>query len=109
MKQIALLLENKQKRAMNKICIESKLKVSVIKEGDSFIANSPALALASFGDTPEKAISNFEEAAQLFVEDCVKQGTLYDVLISCGWKKEKQQLIPPQIVATKNISMPAVV
>ena len=48
--------------------IDGKIGVVIIKEGDYFIANSPALDLSSFGKTEKKAISNFKEALGLFIE-----------------------------------------
>ena len=66
--------------------IDGKIGVVIIKEGDYFIANSPALDLSSFGKTEKKAISNFKEALGLFIESCIEKKTLKKVLVSCGWQ-----------------------
>ena len=58
--------------------IDGKIGVVIIKEGDYFIANSPALDLSSFGKTEKKAISNFKEAPlgfcyRIFIEKKTKK------------------------------------
>ena len=83
--------------------IDGKIGVVIIKEGDYFIANSPALDLSSFGKTEKKAISNFKEALGLFIESCIEKKTLKKVLVSCGWSEKRKQLIPPEIISTQQI------
>ncbi len=63
------------------------LTVEFYREGNKFIAFSPALDLSTCGDTQEQARKRFEEALQLFLEEADKMGTLEDVLLECGWKK----------------------
>ena len=94
---LELIMEN------NVSSIDGKIGVVIIKEGDYFIANSPALDLSSFGKTEKKAISNFKEALGLFIESCIEKKTLKKVLVSCGWSEKRKQLIPPEIISTQQI------
>lgn len=57
------------------------------REGNKFIAYSPALDLSTCGDSLEQAKKRFEEMLSLFIEEVDKMGTLEDVLLECGWKK----------------------
>lgn len=63
------------------------LSVIFFKEGNKFIAYSPALNLSTCGDSVGEAKKRFEEIEQLFFEEIDKMGTLEDVLLECGWKK----------------------
>lgn len=63
------------------------LNVAFYKEGNKFIAYSPALNLSTCGDSMEQAKKRFEEMLQIFLEEVDKMGTLEDVLLECGWKK----------------------
>jgi len=63
------------------------LNVTFYREGNKFIAHSPALDLSTCGDTQDQAKRRFEEMLQLFLEETDKMGTLEDVLLGCGWKK----------------------
>ena len=85
--------------------IGAEIGVVIIKEGDYFIANSPALDLSSFGKTEKMAISNFKEALELFMETCTERNTLKKILVSCGWTQKRKQLIPPEIISTQQIPM----
>ena len=60
----------------------TNLPVWFMKEGEAFIAYSPALDLSTCGDTFEKAQRRFAEAADIFFEECVQRGTLDEALIS---------------------------
>ncbi len=84
-----------------------KIEVQFIKEEEMFVAFSPALDLSSCGETFEEAQDNFEEAVNIFLEECSKDGTLSDVLESLGWKKINKpspRWVPPPIVG--RIEMP---
>lgn len=80
---------------------EIKLSVIFYKEGNKFIAYSPALDLSTSANTFEKAKKRFEEITDIFFNELVKMGTLEDVLIECGWKKArrpKSHWIPPHFI-----------
>jgi predicted RNase H-like HicB family nuclease len=87
--------------------VKSKIPIFFIKEHDSFIAYSPIIDLSSFGKSMEEAKKNFQEALGIFIEECIKMGTLNDVLESCGWVKVRNnQWEPPLCVGEDRISLP---
>ena len=63
------------------------LTVTFYREGNKFIAYSPALNLSTCGDTQEQDKRRFEEMLGIFLEEVDKMGTLEDVFLECGWKK----------------------
>ena len=93
---------------MNKVNYQFALQVSIIKEGESFIAYSPALDLSTVGDSFEQAQQRFEEAVQIFFEELDKKGTTEEVLTELGWQKQDNELTPPVVVSnsTKQFSIP---
>lgn len=94
---------------MNKVDFQFTLPVSILKEGDSFIAFTPALDLSTVGDSFEQAQVRFEEAVQIFFEEIIEKGTTEEVLSDLGWQKLKEQLVPPQVVSnqTKQFTIPS--
>lgn len=94
---------------MNKVDFQFALPVSILKEGDSFIAFTPALDLSTVGDSFEEAQERFEEAVQIFFEEITEKGTAEEVLSDLGWQKLKEQLVPPQVVSnqTKQFTVPS--
>ena len=93
---------------MNKIAVNFTLPVSVLREGDSFIAYTPALDLSTAGLTFEEAQKNFIEAVNIFFQELVAMGTLDDVLTELGWQKQDNNFIPPVVIAnqTQTFSIP---
>ena len=47
----------------------SKLAVLTWKEGDVYVADCPAVRIASQGDSEEEALHNLKEAIELYFED----------------------------------------
>ena len=84
---------------MEKHSLKFNLPVSIIKEGDSFIAYTPALDLSTCADTYEKSKERFEEIVDIFFEEIIKRGTLEDVLSGLGWRKVKSEWNPPVIIS----------
>jgi hypothetical protein len=88
--------------------LQLQLQVSFIKEGNKFIAHSPALDISTSGDSLDQAKKRFEELSAYFLEECVKMGTLEDVLVGLGWhKKDNNQTtnenwVPPTIVGQES-------
>jgi predicted RNase H-like HicB family nuclease len=60
-------------------------RVTVFKEGDSFVAVSPDLNVSSYGDTIPEAKQAVAEAIEAFMEDCELRGTLHEVLEEAGF------------------------
>ena len=46
-----------------------KLAVLTWKEGDVYVADCPAVRIASQGDTEQEALDNLKEAIKLYFED----------------------------------------
>ena len=88
---------------MKKLSFKASLAVTFLREGDGFVAYSPALDLSTCGNTFEQAKKRFAEAAEIFIEECHKMGTLGSVLEDLGWKKSKNSWKPPVVVAQDSI------
>jgi predicted RNase H-like HicB family nuclease len=92
---------------LKKIHIKSKIPVLYVREGKSFVAYSPALDLASCGPTMPEAKKNFEEALDIFFEECLSMGTLSAVLESCGWvRSRKNGWHSPVVVGQSSVNVP---
>ncbi|HUD09255.1 MAG TPA: hypothetical protein VMR77_00395 [Patescibacteria group bacterium] len=93
---------------MKKAQFQFALPVSILREGDSFIAYTPALDLSTVGDTLEQAQKRFEEAVQLFFEEITEKGTVNEALAELGWQKADNQLTPPVVIShqTETFSVP---
>ncbi len=84
------------------------LPVSFLKEGNKFIAYTPALDLSTCGNTFEQAKKRFTEALQIFIHELIKMGTLEQVLSDCGWKKvarPRSHWVPPVLVGQEQQSV----
>jgi predicted RNase H-like HicB family nuclease len=88
---------------MKKLLFQAELAVTFLREGDGFVAYSPALDLSTCGNTFEQAKKRFVEALEIFIEECQKMGTLGSVLEDLGWKKSKNTWKPPLVVAQDSI------
>lgn len=95
---------------MKKTAIKFGLPISILKEGDIFIAYTPALDLSTYGDTFEDAQRNFVEAVNIFFEELMEMGTMNEVLEGLGWQKQNNMFTPPVVVAnqTESFSFPLI-
>jgi hypothetical protein len=59
----------------------------LFKEGNKYVAYSPAINLSTCGNTEEQARTRFAEAANVFIGEIIRMGTFEDVLTECGWRK----------------------
>lgn len=75
------------------------LPVAILRERKRFIAYTPVLDLSTSGRTFEEAKERFNEAAQLFLEELERMGTIHEVLTNLGWTKVERQWTPPVLVA----------
>jgi predicted RNase H-like HicB family nuclease len=82
--------------------INFKLSVLFLREGEKFIAFSPALDLSTSGETFEEVKKRFAEIAHLFFEEVIKKDTLEQVLSELGWRKVKQNWQPPIFIARES-------
>lgn len=78
--------------------ISYSLPVTIFREGESFVAYTPALDLSSVGKTEGEAKRMFVEAVEVLFEELREMGTLESVLKDLGWTKDKQGFEPPKVV-----------
>jgi len=76
-----------------------KIPVTIFKEGNMFVAYTPALDLSTSGKTFAQVKERFAEAITVFFEEIEKMGTKDEVLSSLGWQKTKQEWRPLAPVA----------
>ncbi|MGA1796695.1 MAG: type II toxin-antitoxin system HicB family antitoxin [bacterium] len=88
------------------IKIKGKIPVSFFKEGRMFVAYSIVLDLSTCGETFEEAKKNFMEALNIFFEECIKMGTLVEVLESYGWEKIGKSWQPPAYIGHEDLPIP---
>ncbi len=74
------------------------LPVTIFREGESFVAYTPALDLSSAGKTEDEAKRMFTEAVETLFEELTEMGTLDSVLKDLGWTNIKGNLQPPKVV-----------
>jgi len=84
--------------------LKGTIPVYFLKEKQSFIAFSPVIDLSTCGKSFEDAKKNFNEALQIFIEECVEMGTLDRVLESCGWEKIKSKWSPPAYIGEEQMA-----
>lgn len=84
------------------------LPITFLREGDAFVAYTPALDLSTVGDSLDEAKVRFDEAARLFFEEIIEKGTINDVLAELGWQRQNNQFIPPTVIAnqTEQVTIP---
>jgi hypothetical protein len=96
---------------MRKVEFQASLPVTFLREGDQFVAYTPALDLSTSGDSFDQAKKRFGEIVQIFFEECLNMGTLPKVLADLGWIKQDSKWNPPTVVAQDtqmvNIPIPA--
>ena len=90
---------------MTKYSIAYNLPVSILKEGNRFVAYSPALDLSSSGKTFEEARSRFIEATDIFFEEIEEHGTLEEVLAELGWQKKRRTWSAPEVVSHESLEL----
>ena len=86
-----------------------QIPIMYFKEGGMFIWYSPVLDLSTCGLTFEEAEKNFQEALQIFFQECLKHGTLEEALASYGWQKSRSAhptWQPPLLVGSDSMSVP---
>jgi predicted RNase H-like HicB family nuclease len=86
--------------------MEIQFTTQVFKEGDTFVAHTPELDIASCGDTEQRALENLNEAVTLFLEEADKIGTLNQILEEAGFFKHGDRLEGPEFIRTQRISLP---
>lgn len=94
---------------MKKIGLSFNLPVIFLREGDSFIAYTPALDLSTSALSFEKAKERFVVAAKIFFQEIIKKGTYEEVLTELGWQKHNKEWKPSILIVsqkTESIHIP---
>lgn len=84
-----------------KVKFNISLQINILREGNRFVAHTPALDFSTSGKTLEEAYRRFNEAVKLFLEECYEAGTLDEVFKEMGWSKGDHQWQPPLIVSQR--------
>jgi predicted RNase H-like HicB family nuclease len=79
--------------------IQYSIPISILKEGDNFIAYTPVLDLSTSGKTVAEVSRRFKEVVQIFFDELIEKGTLDKVLAGLGWRRIEKQWAPPMLVA----------
>lgn len=87
---------------MKRVKLDINLPVSIIKEGKSYIAYTPALDLSTSGKNYEEAKKRFSEIVNIFFEEIIREGTMESVLKDLGWKKIQAKWNPPVVVSQES-------
>ena len=87
---------------MRKNQLKFNLQISFLKEGNKYIAYTPALDLSTSGKSYAEAKKRFEEAVDIFFEELVKKGTLEEVLLDLGWRRTQAKWNPPLVVSQES-------
>jgi len=78
---------------------EFNLPVSFLREGDKYIAYTPALDLSTCGQSYQEAKKRFGEIVNIFFEELINKGTLEEVLNDLGWQRTQTKWNPPVVIA----------
>ena len=89
---------------MNNGGLDVHIEVMLVKEGDFWVALSPALRVTSYGKTQAQAKKSFAVEADIFFEETAKRGTLEKLLIEYGWVLSKGNFRPPSGVDTTSVT-----
>jgi predicted RNase H-like HicB family nuclease len=86
---------------MKQISLNFNIPLSIFKEGDQFIAYTPALDVSTCGKTYAEVQKRFHEAVEIFFEETSRKGTLNEVLEELGWEQINKEWSPPPVIAHK--------
>jgi hypothetical protein len=84
--------------------LEVNVEVMLVKEGDYWVALSPALRVTGYGKTQAEAKKSFAVEADIFFEETAKRGSLEKLLIDYGWILSKGDFRPPTGVDQASIA-----
>lgn len=89
--------------------ISYSLPVTIFREGEAFVAYTPALDLSSVGKTEADAKRMFAEAVEAFFEELAVMGTTEAALKDLGWTNSDGKFAPPLVVeqSLMNVMVPS--
>jgi len=65
--------------------ITISLAVNIFKDGKRYIADCPALALATHGGSLREVQRHFEDALNVWMKNTMREGVLKKALLELGW------------------------
>lgn len=94
---------------MKKLNSEFKIPVSIIREGEKYIAYTPALDLSTSGRNYEEVKKRFKEVVDIFFEELAKKDVLEKTLRDLGWKRIQTRWNPPVVISqeSQTVKVPA--
>ena len=78
---------------------EITFTLQVFKEGKFYVARAPELDVTSQGETVEQAKAHLREAAEAFLEEAQRLGTLTEILEEAGYERTQDGWKPPDLLA----------
>ena len=85
------------------------IPIVYFEEGSVIIAHCVPLDISSCGNDLEEARRNIRDAVAGFIETCEEMGTLEEVLEESAFVKHGEDWIPPALVSTESVALPAIV
>jgi predicted RNase H-like HicB family nuclease len=80
--------------------VSVSLPVMITREGELYIAYTPALDISTQGKSLEQVKERFDELVKIFFKDLHKRNKVDEVLEECGWQKVKKPHICWQVPTT---------
>jgi hypothetical protein len=82
--------------------VQVQLPVFIFREGEQFVAFTPALDLSTSAPSQEEAKENFDDAVKVFFEETERLGTTDRVLSELGWQQVEHRWTPPVLVSQEH-------
>ena len=82
--------------------LEFELPVSILREGEKYIAHTPALDLSTSGKNYPEVKKRFSEIVNIFFEELIRKGTLKEALQGLGWKRVQAKWSPPVVISQES-------
>ena len=85
------------------------IRADIFKEGRHYVALCPELNVSSFGNSVVDARRSLQEAVSLFLEECVRLGSLQHVLEEAGFSHTTSaipQWLSPQPLEIEPLAVP---
>jgi len=85
------------------------IRAEIFKEGRQYVALCPELNVSSYGESVNEARRSLQEAVSLFLEECVRLGSLQHVLEEAGFSHTKTaipQWLSPQPLEIEPLAVP---
>ena len=78
------------------VTLSIQLEIATKREGNTWIAWSIPLDVASQGKTKDESIASLKEAVELWFQSCIERGVLEQALLEVGFERAKDtKSVPP--------------